>query len=90
MRLTKPNQQRSTCKTLVVRERRESKTNTYLEVEVKLDGVDDRAVNDEPSRAVLTLPVALVLVPREEPDMMSLSDNNDRDLGVDFQLCASG
>lgn len=62
---------------------------TYLKVEVKLYGIGDPMVDDESSRTVLTLPITLTLVPGEEPDMMSLPDNDDCDLGVDFEFRTS-
>lgn len=62
----------------------------YLKVEVKLNGVRDRLVDDKPSRAVSALPVTIIGVLREEPNVVTLADDDDSDLGLDVELLASG
>lgn len=71
-----------------VHRKEKSKQSAYLKVEIKLDGVGDRLVHYKPSRAVPTL-VAISRVLREEPNMVSLADDDNCDLGVDPELLAS-
>ena len=52
-----------------------------LQIKVKLDGIDNVAVDDCASRAIST-PIALVLRAWEEANMVTLANNDKRDGGV--------
>lgn len=72
------------------RPRRSEQSSVTLQVEIELGRVRDVTIDDSASRAVAR-PVCLVLRHGEEADVVSLSDDDDRNLRqrVDAQLLAS-
>jgi hypothetical protein len=63
------------------------RTTMTLQIKVKFDGIDNIAVDDCASRAV-SAPITLVIRPREEANMVTFSNDNKRDGGVETQIFA--
>ena len=66
-------------------------TTVALQIEIKLDGVDNVAVDDCASGAI-SAPIALIVGAREEANMVTLANNNKCDVCTETQFfaCACG
>jgi len=58
-----------------------------LKVKVKLGRVGNVAVYDGPGRTIPTS-IGIAFTCREEPDVMALAHDDERDLGFDVQITA--
>jgi hypothetical protein len=58
-----------------------------LQIKVKFDRIDNIAVDDCASGAI-SAPITLVVRPREEANMVTFANNNERDGGVESQFFA--
>lgn len=62
-------------------------TTVALQIKVKLDGIDNVAVDDCASRAI-SAPIALIARAREEANVVTLANNNKRDGSIETQFFA--
>ena len=62
-----------------------------LQIKVKFNGVDNVAIDDCAGGAI-SAPIALVVIAREEANVVTLANNDKRDGGVETQFfaCACG
>jgi len=65
-------------------------TTVTLQIKVELDGIDNVTVDDCASGAI-SAPIALIFRAGEEANMVTLSNNDKRDVGFETQFfaCAS-
>jgi hypothetical protein len=62
-------------------------TTVALQIKVKLDGIDNVAVDDRASRAI-SAPITLIARAREEANMVTFANDNKRDVGFETQFFA--
>ena len=62
-------------------------TTVALQIEVKLDGIDNVTVDDCASRAI-SAPIALIARAREEANVVTLANNNKCDICAETQFFA--